>query len=102
VSRSESTYLTTGLDPDESVDQRVASVGSWARTKASTLDIAPVAPCLLAGRLLARTSDIDNEARWEALSLKKRCESLDKALLIAVVVRACDSGASSNSESVVV
>lgn len=45
--------LTTGLDPNEGVDQLVAGVGSWANSKSSSLGIAPVAPFNLACGLLA-------------------------------------------------
>lgn len=43
--------LATRLDPDESIDEGVASAAGRADTKASALDVAPVAP------LLAETGD---------------------------------------------
>ena len=43
--------LTTGLNPDEGVDERVAGGASGADTETGTLDVAPVTP------LLAEASD---------------------------------------------
>lgn len=43
--------LSTGLDPDEGVSERVAGVGGGADTEPSADDVAPVAPGLLLGGL---------------------------------------------------
>lgn len=43
--------LTTGLDPDERVDESVTGVGGRTNTEASADNIAPVTPSLLLGRL---------------------------------------------------
>ena len=43
--------LSTGLDPDKSILESIASVGRGADTEASADDVAPVTPCLLLGGL---------------------------------------------------
>lgn len=96
------TYLTAGLDPDECVDERITSVGSRTGTKTSTRNIAPVAPLVLAGGLLAAASNINDEAGRETLLLQKGSKRIDVALLIAVGVLAGDGRASAVPESIVV
>ena len=66
----ETTYLTTGLDPNKCIDVSVTSVGTRAETKASTRDVAPVTPLLLASGLLSAATSVDDEMGWETLGLK--------------------------------
>lgn len=84
--------LTTGLDPDERVNQARASVGRRANAKAGALDVAPVTPrqtetldCVSAG--------VDNSLGRHASSLQVRGEELDVGLLVCrLVVLAVSSG----------
>lgn len=96
------TYLATRLDPNERINKSVSSIGGWARTKACTLNIAPIAPRLLSSRLLSRTSDVNDEVCREALGAQQRCERVDEALFIAVLVALSKAVACGNAEGVVV
>ena len=78
--------LASGLDPDDGVNERRAGGGRRAGSVASTLDVAPVTP-LLAEVLLAGTTLVDDEGRWEALSLQRRCESLERSTASEAVIK---------------
>lgn len=101
-SQEQVTYLTAGLDPDKGVDKRMASVSSRTGTKAGVLDVAPVTPRLLAGGLLTRAADINDEARREAFSLEQGGKSVDEALLVARLAALGDGCACGGAEGVVV
>jgi hypothetical protein len=68
--------LTTGLDPDDGVDERVTSVGRRASTEAGTLDVAPVTP-LLTDVLDTRASLVDDEVGGEVVLRKQGSEGVD-------------------------
>lgn len=67
--------LTSGLDPDDGVDEAGASVGGRAGTETSALDIAPVAP-LISDVLNARATLVDDEVSREATAAELGSESL--------------------------
>ena len=73
--------LTSGLDPDDGVDERRAGAGCWAGTEASALDVAPVTP------LLTETGDgiaasVDDGVVGEASRLQGSRELGDVRLLV--------------------
>ena len=78
-----SVTLSTRLDPDERVDQRVAGVGGRADTETSADDVAPVTPSLLASGLLSIPASIDNKVSRKAFSAEKGSESVDVGVLVA-------------------
>lgn len=78
--------LTTGLDPDEGISQRGASVGGRADTETGADGVAPVTLLDLASRLLARTARVNDELGREAGSVEERGESLNVLLLVVVGV----------------
>lgn len=79
--------LTTRLDPDESVDEGIASVGRGSETESSSGSVAPVTPSLLASGLLTRSALVDDElGTGPALLLQKRRQSVDVLLLVVVGV----------------
>ena len=78
--------LSARLDPDEGVDKRVASVGGRGASETGTLDVAPVAPGLLRGRLDAAAALVDDEVGVPAVRLEQRGDGVDVQLLIVVLV----------------
>lgn len=78
--------LSTWLDPDESIRKSTSSVGCWAKTKASTLDVAPVSPCNLTSWLLSTAASIRNEVGGEASSCQKRGKCIDVSDFVTVGV----------------
>ncbi|KAH9872994.1 hypothetical protein J1614_005390 [Plenodomus biglobosus] len=77
--------LTTGLDPDKAVDKAAARVGGGPDAKASTVDIAPVAP------FAAQTGDgvaarVDNGLAGHAFVPELGREELDVELLVLRLV----------------
>jgi hypothetical protein len=77
--------LATGLDPHESIDERISGRASRANTEASAVDVAPVTP------LLAQAGDgvaarIDDGLRGHAGGLELRREEGDKLLLVLGLV----------------
>lgn len=78
--------LSTRLDPDDGVDERVAGVGGRAHAKARVLHIAPVAPGLLAGRLHSAAALVDDEVSGEAVLLEEGSDGVDEELLVVVLV----------------
>lgn len=78
--------LSTRLDPNDGVDERVAGVGGWAHAKAGVLHIAPVAPGLLARRLHSAAALVDDEVGREAVLLQERGDGVDEQLLVVVLV----------------
>lgn len=79
--------LSARLDPNERIDERIASVGRRQRTESSALDIAPVAPLQLLGRLDAATALVDDEVRVGPAGLRqKRRDGVDVQLLVVVFV----------------
>lgn len=81
--------LTTGLNPDKSIEQWVAGVSTGARTKARADDIAPVAPGLLLGGLHAVAAGVGDEVGWVAVLGEQRGESVDVQLLVVITVALC-------------
>lgn len=67
--------LSSGLDPNDRIDERRAGVCRRADTEASALDVAPVTP-LLAEVLLARATLVDDEESVPALRLELGSEGL--------------------------
>ena len=78
--------LSTRLDPDKRVDQRIAGVGGRQAAEASALDVAPVAPRQLLRRLHAAAALVDDEARVPAVALEQRRDGVDVQLLVEVLV----------------
>ena len=68
-----------GLTPDDGVDQRRASVCGRTDTESSTLDVAPVTPCI-ADVLHTRASLLDNEVGREATGFQHWCQSLKRVI----------------------
>lgn len=77
--------LTTGLDPDERVDEGATSAGRGANTETGTLDVAPVTP-LLAESLDGVTAGIDDGLAGHASLLELGREELDVLLLVLGLV----------------
>lgn len=78
--------LSTRLDPDNSVDQRIASICRRTRAKPSAFDIAPIAPGLLLRRLHATAALVHNEVRGEPGLRQQRRDGVDVQLLVEVLV----------------
>ena len=111
--------LSTWLDPDKSVLDGGSGVCCWADTESSTLDVAPVSPCLLAGRLLSiascimlenvcicqrftKLTSVGDEVGWEACSSEKRSELGDVSKLVAVCLALSVRRACSDAPGIVV
>ena len=78
--------LTTRLNPDKGIEQWVTSVGTRARTKASTDDIAPVTPRLLLRGLNTIAASVGDEVSRVAVLREQGCEGVDVELLVVVAV----------------
>lgn len=77
--------LTTGLNPDESISERVAGAGGWADTETGTGNVAPVTP------LLAEVGDtvaagIHDSLGWHTGALELGRKELDVCLLVLSLV----------------
>jgi hypothetical protein len=77
--------LTTGLNPDERVDERRAGVGGRADTETGAVDVAPVTP------LEAQTGDavagsVDDGLAGHTGGLELRRDELDEQLLVLGLV----------------
>lgn len=94
--------LSTRLNPDEGVLERIAGVGSRAHAKASADDITPVSPRELRGRLHAVARRIGDEMRREARGCQERREGVDVLLLVAVGVSRGVGGAGGGAPGIVV
>lgn len=66
----------TRLSPDQSIDQGIASGGSWARSKAGVLDVAPLAP-FGPDRKPAGAALIDDEVGGDSLGREEGGEGFD-------------------------
>lgn len=93
--------LTSGLDPHDRVDQRVARARRRPDTEPSAEDVAPVTP-LPADVLHARTALVHDEVRRESLLREKRSERVDVELLRVVLVALRDGVGRVGPQSVVV
>lgn len=82
VGVADTVALTAGLDPDEGVDVGVAGVGGGAHTEAGAHGVAPVAPLLLAGGLLAGAALVDDELGVPTGLAEERSERVDVAALV--------------------
>jgi hypothetical protein len=78
--------LSTRLNPNDSINKRIASVGGRQATKPSALDVAPVAPLLLRGGLDAAAALINDEVRVPAVALEQRRDGVDVQFLVVVLV----------------
>ena len=78
--------LSTGLDPDDGINERVTGVCGRQATETSALDVAPVAPLLLLSGLDAAAALVDDEARVPAVALEQRRDGVDVQLLVVVLV----------------
>lgn len=78
--------LSARLDPDNSVDKRIAGVGRRQAAKASALDVAPVSPLLLSGWLHAAAALVHDEVRVPAVLREQRRDGVDVQLLVVVLV----------------
>ena len=71
--------LTTGLNPDESVDELIARLGGWTHTESGVLHVAPVAPLALAGGLVSVAACVicfvsGFESMWK-INAKDKCKT---------------------------
>lgn len=87
--------LTTGLDPDKGVDERVVSPGGGADTETGTVNIAPVAPCLTE-TLNGVAASIDDSLAGHAGGLELGREELDVQFLVLGLLY-CASASLENS-----
>lgn len=94
--------LTTRLDPNKSVEQWVTSVSARASTKASTDNIAPVAPSLLLRRLDTIAARVRDEVGRVAVLGEQRSEGVDVQLLVVVAVALGVGGRGGDGPGVVV
>lgn len=78
--------LTTWLDPDISVKERISGWSIWAETESSSDSIAPISPSELTGWLLSGSTLVDDEVSWETVGLEDRSKSVNVTLLVAVGV----------------
>jgi hypothetical protein len=78
--------LSTRLDPNDSINKSITSVGSRGASETGTLDIAPVTPGLLSSRLNAAAALVDDEVRVPAVGLEQRGDGVDVQLLVEVLV----------------
>ncbi len=77
--------LSTGLDPDESIDEGVTGASRGSDTEPGSVDIAPVTPGG-AETLDGITSGIDDGVGGHATLLEERGEGVNVALLILALV----------------
>lgn len=66
----------TRLSPDQSINQGVVSGSSWARSKASVFDVAPLAP-FGPDRELAGAALVDDEVGGDSLGREEGGEGID-------------------------
>jgi len=93
--------FTSGLGPDDGVDDRDSSVGRRARSEASALDVAPVTPCLT-DVLHAGAALVDDEVGGESRRLENGGERIDVVDLVVVGVSLSDGVGGGRRERVVV
>lgn len=110
--------LSTWLDPDESISERVASVSGGSDSESGADNVTPISPSLLSrgldsisgfasiSRYLERVfgglTGVDDEMSWVSSRGEKRCQGVDVLLLIAVRVARGVRGAGSDTPGVVV
>jgi len=77
--------FSTGLDPDEGIDERIACGRGRSDTEASTVDVAPVTP-LETEALDSIAASVDDGVVGHACGLEGRSECCDVALLVLALV----------------
>jgi phosphoribosylformylglycinamidine (FGAM) synthase-like enzyme len=74
--------LTTGFDPNKSINEIITSVGTWPPAEASTDDVAPVSPLKLLSWLASGTALVNNELGIPTIAGQQWSDSVDIFLLI--------------------
>jgi len=93
--------LSSGLDPNDGVDQARSGVGSGPSTESSTVDVTPVTPSTT-DILTARATLVNDKGSVPTSGPQCWCESFDVVNLIVVRVGGSDGIRRGSTEGVVI